>query len=271
MIIVTGEKGQLSVSIKDYLLELGFLDAMCLSVRGLKWETFDFENVDTIVHVAGVVPKPGVTTDDFYSVNRDLTGRLARRAKEKGVKRFIYISSMAVYGTSASLDPKVGRIDSKTPCRPTSDYGESKLEAEKLLLQLESDNFKVTIIRVPSIYSFDKREYFEQYELICRKFRCIPMAFRNCYRSAISVNNLCEFIHIVIVNNVDGVLCPDNGPMSASDYCAIIHPEMKRSRLIGFCIEKFMRWHPMVKLLFGALYYDSSLSDTFGGSYRVNL
>jgi len=270
MIIVTGKKGYLSVTIKDYLVKSGFTDTKCMSVRGHDWDESDFADVDVLIHVAGLVPKDGVCAEDFYTVNRDLTSDLATKAKSRGVRHFIYISSMAVYGISPSLNPKQGTVDNSALCVPTTDYGKSKLEAENELHLLEDDKFKVTIIRVPSIYSDVKREYFSQYELICNKFKCIPLAFRNCCRSAITVDNLCELLRLVVSKHEGGIMCPDNGHLSASDYCAMLHPEMRKSRLIGFCVEKLLRWHPMVKLLFGAVAYSQSLTNIFDGKYRIS-
>lgn len=270
MIIVTGEHGQLSLAIKEYLSNSGYKDTINLSVRGKNWSNSDFVNVRTIIHVAGVVPKVGICASDFYKVNRDLTIELATKAKSEGVKQFVYISSMAVYGAIPNLDPLQGTIDNDTPCDPTTDYGKSKLEAENGLRILEDESFKVVIIRVPSIYSEDKREYFTQYELICRKFRCVPQAFRNCYRSAITVTNLCELLRLVVLNNERGTICPDNGAVSTSAYCAMLHPEMRKSRMVGFCVEKFLYWHPMVKSLFGAISYGGSLSNVFDGAYRLS-
>lgn len=270
MIIVTGEKGELSLAIRKYLEESTLQEVKCLSVRGNSWYDHDFSNVDIVVHVAGIVPKVGIRPSDFYVVNRDLTERLAKKTKASGVKQFIYISSMAVYGIEASLNPQQGTVDENSVCKPMSDYGKSKLEAEKILGSLADSKLKVAIIRVPSVYGAAKREYFSQYELICNKFRCIPLAFRNCFRSAITIGNLCELIRLIIINQSDGIICPDNGQLSASDYCEMLHPEMRKSRLIGFSIEKFLRWYPMVKSLFGAVAYSPQCTNIFDGKYRIS-
>lgn len=270
MIIVTGEKGALSIAIRDYLIHSGFPQTFCHSVRDDKLFRIDFEGIDVVVHVAGVVPKSGTKSEDFYKVNRDLTKALATAAKSKGVGLFIYISSMSVYGMQASLNPAAGTIDQQTVCTPNTDYGKSKMGAESALQNLADDKFKVAIIRVPSIYGKDKHEYFAQYELICNKFRCVPIAFKKCYRSAISITNLCELIRLIITCNASGIFCPDDGPVSASDYCAMIHPELRRSRCIGLGIELFLKRHPMVKSIFGAVYYAPELSNIFGGAYRID-
>lgn len=270
MIIVTGKKGALSIAIRKHLEESNLKDARCLSVRGSSWEDYDFTNVDVVIHVAGLVPKVGISPSDFYVVNRDLTERLAKKCKANGVKFFIYISSMAVYGIEASLNPRRGTVNDKSDCKPISDYGKSKLEAEKILSSLGDRTFRVAIVRVPSVCGAQKREYFSQYEFICRKFRCIPQAFKDCYRSAITVENLCELIRLIIINETQGIICPDNGSLSASDYCEMLHPEMYKSRFIGFCIEKFLRWHPMVKLLFGAVAYSPQCTNIFDGKYRIS-
>lgn len=268
MIVVTGKKGQLSVAICDYLIKSGLTQTKCLSVRGDDWSENNFQGVDIVVHVAGIVPKPGVQKVDFETINHDLTRRLAQAAKAQGVRQFIYISSMAVYGIQASLHAKKGIVGRKTKCSPQTDYGRSKFEAENELEVLQDEQFKVAIIRVPSIYSDEKRDYFQQYELVCNKFKCVPVAFRRCRRSAISVTNLCELIRLIITSDQSGVFCPDNGNMSAYDYCRMIHPELRQSKVIGLGIEIFLRWHPIVKACFGTVAYSPELTEVFDGRYR---
>jgi UDP-glucose 4-epimerase len=268
-IIITGAKGELSVAVKEYLREKGHDDTNCISVRGDEWRHCSFQGVDSIVHIAGVVPKKDIDSRQFYTVNRDLTIELAIKAKTDGAKQFVYISSMAVYGKEPSLIPSEGTVCFNTPCNPTSDYGKSKLQAEEGIQSLEDENFKIAIIRVPSIYSKTKKEYFSQYQFLIRKFKCIPIAFKYCYRSAIYLDNLCELIRLTVEEKYSGILCPDDGNVSAIDYCTIASPNVRRSKLIGIIVELFLGKHPIIKGMYGTIAYDSTVSNCFGGKYRI--
>ncbi len=68
----------------------------------------------------------------YYKVNRDLTIELANKAKNAGVKQFIFMSTLSVYGLVGAVGKEV-MINKDTLCRPNSFYGKSKLEAEQLL------------------------------------------------------------------------------------------------------------------------------------------
>src|SRR5699024_4946803 len=82
----------------------------------------------------------------YYVVNRDLTDAVAKKAKNEGVKHFIFLSTMSVYGLNEGI------INEHTPLKPKTHYGKSKLQAEERIKLLATDTFKVAIIRPPMIY-----------------------------------------------------------------------------------------------------------------------
>src|SRR5699024_11045488 len=93
----------------------------------------------------------------YYEVNRYLTIELAKVAKQAGVQQFIFLRSIIIYG-----DSKEGKvvIDKYTKPNPNNFYGQSKLEAEKGIITLESDDFKIEIIRPPMIYGKESKENY---------------------------------------------------------------------------------------------------------------
>src|SRR5699024_1013746 len=116
-----------------------------LATRGEKWKKNDFSPYDSVFHVAGIAhnssdPK---LKDLYYEVNRDLTVAIAQKAKEDGVSQFIFMSSMIVFGNQSNGKTK---ITADTKPNPDNFYGDSKLQAEKWLYELESENFKVVIL-----------------------------------------------------------------------------------------------------------------------------
>ena len=106
-----------------------------------KWREADFSKYDVVFHVAGIAhvdPKPEMAPL-YYKVNRDLAIAIATHAKNVGVRQFIFMSSMIVYHASKSLKSTI--INAETKPNPNDFYGDSKLQAEIGLKQLESLDF----------------------------------------------------------------------------------------------------------------------------------
>lgn len=268
-VLVTGKKGSLSVAVSEYLDQKEYCSTERISLRDDRFLSASFSDVDTVVHIAGVTPKNSRSIMDFYAVNTDLTRRLAEKCREEGVRQFIYISSMAVYGVTQSMDDEKGTVTANTPLSPASDYGKSKLQAEQTLNELADERFSVAIIRVPSIYGKGKTEYLDQYRYLAQKTSSIPVAFADHYKSAICVENLCELIALIIKNDAKGVFCPDDGCYAAVDYCCAIFPEKKRSRLLGRMMEIFLKQNERILDYYGTVCYARELTDIFDGAYRI--
>lgn len=110
------------------------------------------DGVDAVVHVAGIVKAR--RPSDFFAVNADGTKNLLEAAlKRGGLRRFVYVSSLAAVGPSADGTP----VPEDAEPRPVTHYGRSKLEAERAVLAA-SDALPVTVIRPPMIYGPRDRE-----------------------------------------------------------------------------------------------------------------
>src|SRR5690606_4851767 len=126
-ILITGKNSYVGNSFEKWLGNYpGEYHVEQISLRNNSWKNEDYSKFDTILYVAGIAH---VSTDPkmeelYYRVNRDLTIEVAKKAKEDGVKQFIFMSSIIVYGNATS-DKKV--IDSKTIPKPSNFYGKSKL------------------------------------------------------------------------------------------------------------------------------------------------
>ena len=108
--------------------------------------------VDAIVHAAGIVKarKPA----DFFAVNAQGTKNLLDAALARGgIRRFVYVSSLAAMGPSADGQP----LSESAEPRPVTHYGRSKLEAERAVLAV-GGRMPVTVIRPPMIYGPRDRE-----------------------------------------------------------------------------------------------------------------
>ena len=266
-IFVTGVNGELSKSIAERLKKEKNFCVTQISVKGNQWKELSFNNIRCIVHVAGITPQNAKSEDDYEIVNHRLTCDLAEKAKIAGVNQFVYISSMAVYGVEQQMNAKNAAITKDTICKPTSEYGKSKLNAEKYLNSIEDEKFSASIIRVPSIYGKGKTEYLDQYRYLAGKLPVIPYAFVNLYKSAIYIDNLCELIYLTVKSNYRGIICPDDGEYAAADYCSAICNK-KKSRIAGKLLELFLKNNSRIIDYYGAVCYSNELTNIFDGKYR---
>jgi len=101
------------------------------------------EGAQVVHHVAGAIAAPSEA--DFMRINADGTARLAEAARAAGVRRFVYVSSIAVSGPSARGKP----MDEAGPARPVTPYGRSKQAGEEAVV---ASGVSFTIVRPPVVY-----------------------------------------------------------------------------------------------------------------------
>lgn len=129
-ILILGENSYIGTSFFNYISEVHHdWYAERLSVRGDDWKNKDFSRFDAVLYTAGIahIKENRKNRDLYYKVNRDLTVETALKAKSEGVKHYIYISSMSVYGMETRI------IDDQTVPASKTAYGKSKLKAEEAL------------------------------------------------------------------------------------------------------------------------------------------
>jgi nucleoside-diphosphate-sugar epimerase len=115
-------------------------------------------DVDVVVDLAGLSNDASAEIDPALtrSINCDGGVRLARLAKEAGVRRYVYSSSASVYG-HGSRD----RLTETDECRPQSLYAESKLRVEALLTELNDTRFETVILRNATVFGLAPRMRFD--------------------------------------------------------------------------------------------------------------
>lgn len=151
-------------------------------------------DIKTVVHLAGRAHViKDVNADSlavFRSVNVDGTKHLARAAADNGVKRFIYLSSVKVYGEGSPAP----YTEQDLP-KPKTPYGISKWEAEQALHEVAVDTgLEVVIIRAPLVYGPKAKANF--LHLIRLVESGVPLPFAGIYnrRSMIYIGNLLSAI-----------------------------------------------------------------------------
>lgn len=207
----------------------------------------DFVGADVVINFAAIVHQPKLNNETIYKrVNKELSIHLAKESKKAGVKHFIQMSTIAVYGNVTSID-----VNSKE--NPSNMYGVSKLAADKALLAMQDVNFKATIIRPPMVYGGGKAPGNLQ-NLIKATEKGIPMPFKgvNNKRDFIHVSNLVEAIKIVIENKINGVVIPtDKQPVSTEQIIYLIN---KYSDKKVWQVKLPLVVHNMIKVLKPKIY-----------------
>lgn len=231
-----------------------------ISLRSGEWTELDFVNYDVIVHVAAIVHKqenPEMESK-YYEINTNLTVEIAKKAKEAGVKQFIFMSTMAVYGEDGALDKKV-IISKDTIPSPKSLYGMSKLEAEKKLNILNDLNFKVVIVRPPMIYGENCPGNYSKLKEFALKTPIFPKIDNE--RSMLNISELCKFLKRYIDDEVSGLLLPQderyiNTSKLVQEIAKNNGKKVYLSSGLGWLVVSFFKNVKIVQKMFGNLTYE---------------
>lgn len=244
-----------------------------LDVLNDSWREYDYSSFDSIIHVAGIVHRPNCQDWELYKkVNADMPVAIANIAKTQGVRQYIFLSSMGIYGKKKELHSNI--IDIDTIPSPNSMYGRSKLMAEEGLKKLQDKNFNVVCIRPPSVYGKGcKGGYISGFASIVRKIPFIPIAYENVKQSFLYVENLAELVRILLERRWSGTFCPqDDKAVSANELLKAIANGMgvkkHGSRVLGYCVH-LLSFLSIVKKAYGGIEYSKSLSTFNSINYVV--
>lgn len=258
-ILITGEDSYIGTSLENWLIKYSNCYSVdSISVKDNLWKNKDFSQFDVVFHVAGIahIKETKKNRELYYKVNRDLAFEVAKKAKSDGVKQFIFLSSMSVYG----LDD--GIINENTPLRPTSAYGESKFEAEKLIKTLESRSFIIAILRPPMVYGKGCKGNYPKLASLALKIPVFPNV--NNKRSMIYIDNLSEFIRQIVDNRDGGLYFPQNSEyVNTSEMVRLIAIAHKKKlfmpKQFNFLINKLNI--DIINKVFGDLVYDMEIAN----------
>jgi nucleoside-diphosphate-sugar epimerase len=209
--------------------------AFCL-VRN-KASDINFENIDVVLHLAAIVHKKNAPESIYYKVNTDLTMEVARLAKAAGVKQFIFMSTMNVYGPYSKQQ---SAWKENSECFPDNDYGKSKYEAEIKLRNLEDSNFTVSIVRPPLVYGAGVPANMLSIIKLVEKIPILPFKAVGNKRYFVSVENLIAYLDQIIKLRASGIfIAADEKPLSTTELVRLISMYLNR-RVFLFGIPRFI-------------------------------
>lgn len=149
------------------------------------------DNISVVIHLAGLAHSNLFTVEDYQSVNVDGSLHLAREAAKAGVKRFIFVSSIGVNGTSSMNTP----YSIYSELRPHNAYTQSKYETEIGLKKIADETgMELVIVRPTLVYGPNAPGNFGLLTALINKTPFLPFALINNKRDFISVQNLSDLL-----------------------------------------------------------------------------
>ena len=227
---------------------------------------FSLDGYEVVINVVGIAHIK-ITPDMeslFYKINTDYAVDLCRLAKEAGVKQYIYMSSMNVYGDTSEC------IKSRDQENPKNFYGKSKLLADQRIHEMEDANFKVVSIRPPVVYGKGCKGNFTLLEKVASMAFVFPK-YKN-IRSMIFIDHLVNFLCLMVENEENGYFHPQNSSyITTTDaVVAIRKAKGKKTLLIpgmGWLIRLMMRFVSKAERAFSDDFYDLEFSKYKDNSY----
>lgn len=278
-ILITGANSYIGVNVEKWLKK--WPDKYRVDTIDMidgSWREKDFSGYDVVYHVAGIAHsdngKISAEKEKLYRlVNTDLTVETAQKAKAEGVKQFIFMSSAIVYGDSAPMG-KEKIITRDTKPSPANCYGDSKLQAEIRIQELRTDDFKVCVLRPPMIYGKGSKGNYPVLAKMAQKLPVFPKV-KNC-RSMLYIENLCQFVKLMIDNCEDGVFWPQNPEYSNTSEVVKVIAGVHGKKIVmtgafNWGLYVLRAFTGLVNKAFGNLAYDMEISKYKENYQLVNL
>ncbi len=284
-VLITGAGSYIGESFKSYA-ERKFshnFEIDTLDMQEASWREKDFSGYDIVYHVAGIAHADvGNVSDEtkqkYYEVNTDLAFETAQKAKREGVKEFIFMSSMIVYGDSAPVG-RTKNISFTTVPKADNFYGDSKLQADVAVRRIADEDFKVVVLRPPMIYGKGSKGNYPTLAKFAKLLPVFPSVNNN--RSMLHIDNFCEFLCQIMLTDIaeeETVLFPQNPQWTkTSDMVKEISRVSGKNMISTELLAPFVyiagcipgKIGGMVNKAFGNMTYDPEMSVYDGIEYQL--
>ncbi|MGE4287710.1 MAG: NAD-dependent epimerase/dehydratase family protein [Salinivirgaceae bacterium] len=211
----------------------------------------DFSKAKVVFHVAAIVHQDKSIPDTtYFKVNSDLAFEVAKHAKQNGVKQFVFMSTVKVYGEN-STESNPWTEDSE--CHPSDAYGKSKLDAEKRLMELNDNSFTVSIIRTPVVYGAGVKGNIQKIARFVKNRKLIPLKGINNQRAMVYLGNLVALIQEVIKQQKPGIFLAGDGEVLSTSLFVKYLIEATGQRRYFITFPLFFQY--LIKLLKPGFYH----------------
>ena len=272
-VLIVGKNSYIGTSFEKYISKFEGYEVSVIDSIDNKWSAVNFSEFDVVFNVSGLChadSKHG-TEEMYYAINSRLPVDIAKKAKSEGVKQFINMSSMIIFGQMSRIGVEKNIIAGQEP-QPCNIYGKSKLLAEIGLKELCDENFSVAIMRPPLIYGENARDNFPRLVKFAKIFPIFPDIKNK--QSMIYIDNFSELVRLIIDDNASGVFMPQD-----KEYICVSTLVKDLSGLFGKKMYLTKLFNPLIILLskrvylfnkvFGNITYDKKLSNYYDNRYCV--
>ena len=226
-------------------------------VEQLRSHTFDY-----VVHAAGVTKC--LNKRDFRRINTEGTRNLVTALLElkMPLKRFVFISSLSVFGAIREQQPYEEICETDTP-HPNTEYGKSKLEAEQWLEKLSENSensessedsdkkpFPFVILRPTGVYGPREKDYFLMAQSI-KQHSDFAVGYKRQDITFVYVSDVVQAVFLALEKGQTGrkYFLSDGEVYQSTTFSALIHEELGRPwwiritapvwvlRVVTFCGE----------------------------------
>lgn len=220
------------------------------------WKDINYERYDVVMILAAIVhlKEKGGMEELYRQVNYNMPIEIATKARRAGVKQLIFMSTAAVYGST------VTHITKDTEPNPDTLYGKSKLEAEYKLKKMETEEFRVAIIRPPMVYGEGCKGNYTRLVKLATYNPIYPKIHNK--RSMIHIDRLCSCMERLIFNNVGDIHFPQDS--NYTDTVELIKEIRKRNGkriyLIpgtAWIVRLSMKRINLIRKIFGDWWYEN--------------
>jgi len=258
-ILITGANSFVGTNYRKFSQ---FKDVDEISLIDNRPEDINFSKYDIVLHLAALVHQSKkISEKAYFEVNRDLCLRVAVSAKKAGIRQFIFLSTIKVYG---NFIPDHNVRNENSFCYPDDSYSKSKLEAEIGLGKLEDPDFTVSIIRTPLVYGEGVKANMISLIKLIERIPLLPFKNIPNKRNFTYSGNLVGFIDQIIINRASGIyIAMDNNAISTTELVIYLSKYLGKKvilfRLPGLFIKIGSKFLPTVfERLYGSLEFDNS-------------
>jgi UDP-glucose 4-epimerase len=235
-----------------------------VSLFDKKPEDINFTQYDTVIHLVAIVHQAAtIPEEQYFKINCSLTYEVAKAAKNAGVKHFIFMSTIKVYGEYRS---ETGQWNEDSECHPADSYGRSKYAAELALWNLADNDFLVSVIRTPLVYGEGVKANMLNLIMLIKRSFILPFKDVNNRRNYTAAENLVAFIDRIIERKASGVfIAMDKEGISTTTLVLIIANNLGKKPLMfkvpDCIINTGLKLYPrFFERLYGSYVMDNSYS-----------